>query len=82
METQETDIYSYWTFIEKYYPNYYSCSDILLSDILTRKLTGEPICNADAEIIKNWNVKEKLLAIDQTIFLKALKNYFKLNASL
>jgi hypothetical protein len=79
METQETDIYSYWTFIEKYYPNYYSCSDILLSDILTRKLTGEPVCDEDEEMIKNWNVEAELLELNQNIFSKALKNYFELN---
>jgi hypothetical protein len=81
METQETDNYSYWRFIEKYYPNYYSCDTILLSDILNRKLTGEPICDADEEIIKDWNVKAELLKIEQTIFLKALKNYFTVDPS-
>jgi hypothetical protein len=80
LETQETGSYSYWRFIEKYYPNYYSCDAILLSDILTRKLTGEPICDSDEEIIKDWNVKAELLKIDQTIFLKALKNYFTVDA--
>lgn len=34
---------NYWSFIEAYYPNYYSCDSILLSDILLRKLEGEVI---------------------------------------
>jgi hypothetical protein len=81
MKNLENNSLNDWSFIEKYYPNYYSCDTILLSDILTRKLTGEPICDADEEIIKDWNVKAELLKIDQTIFLKALKNYYTVDAS-
>ena len=82
MTAQKTDDFCYWTFIEKYYPKYYSCSDILLSDILTRKLNGEPVCDEDEEMIKDWNVKAELLELDQIIFSKALKNYFNIMACL
>lgn len=78
MEYQENDDFCYWTFIEKYYPRYHNCSDILLSDILTRKLDGEEICIEDEEMIKNWDVKAELIELDKNIFSKALENYFKI----
>lgn len=68
----------FWTFIENYYPNYYSCDDILLSDILSRKLDGETICDEDEKMIKNWNIKAELLELDQKLFSKALENYLKI----
>lgn len=43
--------FNYWDFIEKYYPGYSHCYSILLSDILTRKLDGEEICEKDEEYI-------------------------------
>lgn len=78
MEAPERDGFCYWTFIEKYYPRYYSCDDILLSDILSRKLDGEEICEEDEEMIKDWDVRVELLELDKNIFSKALKNYFKI----
>ncbi|MDI1305567.1 MAG: 6-phospho-beta-glucosidase [bacterium] len=78
MEALERDDFCYWTFIEKYYPRYYSCDDILLSDILSRKLDGEERCEEDEEMIKDWDVKLELLELDKNIFSKALKNYFKI----
>ena len=36
-----------WVFIEQYYPKYSSSDSVLLSDILTRKLDGEEICEKD-----------------------------------
>jgi hypothetical protein len=69
---------SYWYFIEAYYPNYYSCDQILLSDILARKLDGEEISNEDEEVIKDWNIKEELLKLDQAIMKKAMENYFEI----
>lgn len=68
---------NYWPFIEAYYPNYDSCDQILLSDILARKLEGEEIDIKDEEMIKDWDVKEELLKLDQTIILKAMENYFE-----
>lgn len=67
---------NYWPFIEKYYPNYYSCDQILLSDILTRKIKGEEISIADEVEIKNWNIKKELLKLDQRIMQKAMEHYF------
>ncbi|TDE06749.1 6-phospho-beta-glucosidase [Flavobacterium hiemivividum] len=78
----ENNDYSYWTFIEKYYPKYYSCSDILLSDILNRKLNGEHVCEEDEEMIKDWNVKAELKELNKVIFSKSLKNYLIIKTSL
>lgn len=69
---------NYWPFIEAYYPNYDSCDQILLSDILARKLEGEEIDIKDEEMIKDWDVKKELLKLDQTIILKAMENYFEI----
>jgi hypothetical protein len=74
-------ISNYWPFIETYYPNYYSCDQILLSDILTRKLEGEEIDIKDEEMIKDWDVKEELLKLDKNIIQKAMKNYFEIKFS-
>lgn len=67
--------FEYWDFIEKYYPNYYSCDDVLLSDILTRKLDGQEISEEDAKYIDGWNVKEELLKLEKMLFGRALENY-------
>lgn len=67
--------FEYWDFIEKYYPNYYSCDDVLLSDILTRKLDGQEISKEDEEYIKGWNVKEELLKLEKQFLGRALENY-------
>ncbi|PVX46187.1 hypothetical protein C8C85_2014 [Flavobacterium sp. 103] len=72
---------NYWPFIETYYPNYYSCDQILLSDILTRKLEGEELDIKDEEMIKDWDVKEELLKLDKAIMQKAMKNYFEIKYS-
>lgn len=45
--------FDYWAFIEQYYPKYSSSDSVLLSDILTRKLDGEEICEKDEEYIKD-----------------------------
>ncbi|MCD0474438.1 hypothetical protein LPB87_08515 [Flavobacterium sp. EDS] len=76
MEANENCKFDYWEFIEKYYPNYYSCEDILLSDILFRKLNNEQICDEDEEMIKDCDVKAELLKLDQMLFSKALASYF------
>jgi hypothetical protein len=72
---------SYWYFIESYYPNYHSCDQILLSDILARKLDGEEISSEDEEMIKDWDVKAELLKLDQAIMQKAMENYFEIKYS-
>jgi len=68
----------YWNFIEKYYPLYYSCDDVLMSDILSRKLHGYPICHEDEAYIEGWNHKEELIKIETELFQIALENYFEL----
>lgn len=78
MGSQQIGSYSYWTFIEKYYPKYFSCSDILLSDILNRKITGEQVCEEDEAMIKGWNVEAQLCELNHIIFSKALINYMDL----
>jgi hypothetical protein len=70
---------NYGTFIEAYYPNYYSCDSILLSDILLRKLEGEVIDANDEALIKGWDVQKKLLELDTIIMEKAMKNYFAIH---
>ena len=68
--------FEYWAFIEKYYPKYYSCDNVLLSDILTRKLDGEEICEKDEKYIKDWDVKKELFELDKELLCKAFENYF------
>ena len=70
---------NYWSFIETYYPNYYSCDAILLSDILLRKLEGEIIDANDEALIEGWDIKKKLLELDSIIMEKAMKNYFAMH---
>ncbi len=72
---------NYGTFIETFYPNYNSCDQILLSDILARKLEGEVIDIKEEAMIKDWDVKEQLLQLDTIIMQKALKNYFEIKYS-
>jgi hypothetical protein len=78
MEAPERHDFYCWTFIENYYPNYYSCDDILLSNILLGKLEGQEICNEDEVIVQDWDIKKQLLELDKDIFSKALKNYFEI----
>lgn len=76
LEKKEKDQFNYWAFIEKYYPEYSSCNNVLLSDILTKKLDGEEISENDEEYIKSWDVKNKLLEIDKELLCRAFENYF------
>jgi hypothetical protein len=71
-------IENYWPFIEAYHPNYDSCAQILLSDILTRKLEGERISKEDEEYIKDWDVRKELFELDKGILCKAFENYFNI----
>lgn len=75
-ENEEDNKFDYWVFIERYYPKYSSCNNILLSDILTRKLHGEEICEKDEEYIKDWNVRKELLELDKDLLCVAFENYF------
>ena len=75
-EKEDEDKFDYWAFIEKYYPKYYSCDNVLLSDILTRKLHGEEICEKDEEYIKDWNVRGELFELDKGLLCEAFENFF------
>lgn len=75
-EKEDECKFDYWAFIEKYYPKYYSCDNVLLSDILTRKLHGEEICEEDEEFIKDWNVRKELFELDKELLCEAFENYF------
>lgn len=77
-ETADEDMFFYWSFIEKYYPKYSHCNNVLLSDILTRKLTGEEISEKDEEYIKDWDVRKELLEVDKDLLCKAFENYFNI----
>ena len=77
-EKEDEDKFDYWTFIEKYYPKYYSCDSVLLSDILTRKLDGEEICENDEEYIKDWNVRRELFELDKELLCEAFENFFNI----
>lgn len=67
--------FDYWDFIEKYYPNYNHCDNVLLSDILTRKLNGEEICENDEEYIKNWDIRKVLIDLDKQLLSEAFENF-------
>lgn len=78
MTNDDNNNFCYWNFIQKYYPKYDSCDNILLSDILFRKINKEEICEEDEEMIKYWDVKAELLKIDKRILSEALENYFEI----
>lgn len=73
---EEEPIFDYWGFIGKYYPNYSHCDSILLSDILTKKLDGEEICEKDEEYIKDWDVRKVLMELDKELLGIAYENFF------
>jgi len=77
-QKEDDDKFDYWAFIEKYYPKYSHCDNVLLSDILTRKLVGEEICEQDEENIKDWDVRKELFEIDKELLCKAFENYFNI----
>ena len=61
-----------WSFVEKYYPNYYSCNKILLSDILRKKVDNEEIHEEDEKMISKWNVEKELERLEVEIYIKAI----------
>ena len=75
-EKEDETKFDYGAFIEKYYPKYYSCDSVLLSDILTKKLDGEEICETDEEYIKDWNVRKELFELDKDLLCEAFENFF------
>ncbi|EJL65902.1 hypothetical protein [Flavobacterium sp. CF136] len=77
-DKEDEDKFDYWAFIEKYYPKYYHCDTVLLSDILTRKLNGGEICEEDEEYIKDWDIRKELFEVDKELLLEAFENYFNI----
>jgi len=78
-QKEDDDKFDYWAFIEKYYPKYSHCDNVLLSDILTRKLVGEEISESDEEYIKDWDVRNELFEVDKELLCKAFENYFNIS---
>ncbi len=75
-EKEDESKFDYWAFIEKYYPKYSSSDSVLLSDILTRKLDGEEICDQDQEYIKDWDVRKELFELDKELLCEAFEIFF------
>jgi hypothetical protein len=59
MDEVET-AFPYWSFIEKYLPDYSGRDDILHSDILTRYLDGEEVCESDLDWIAQLGTRDML----------------------
>ena len=64
-----------WDFVERFYPNYYSCNTITLIDILTRTRDGEEVSLSDQAFIEGWDVERKLEVLERKVYEKALQNY-------
>jgi hypothetical protein len=76
-EQKNNSGFNYWNFIEKFYPNYYSCNDVLLCDILTRKLEGEEIDEFDEQFIKGWDIIKEKMDLERVLLGKAVKSFIK-----
>ncbi len=76
-EKEDEDKFNYWAFIEKYHPKYHSSDNVLLSDILSKKLDGEKICKKDEKYIKGWDVRKELFELDKELLCDAFENYFE-----
>jgi hypothetical protein len=75
-EKEDESKFDYWAFIEKYYPKYSSCDNVLLSDILARKLNGGEVCESDEEYIKDWDVRKELFEVEKELLSEAFANFF------
>lgn len=78
-ENDNDEKFDYWAFIYKYYPKYHQCNNVLLSDILNKKLEGEEISEKDAEHIKDWDIRNELFEVDKELLCKAFENYFNIS---
>ncbi|RXR24473.1 hypothetical protein [Flavobacterium stagni] len=63
-----------WDFVERFYPNYYSCSTITLIDILTRARDGEEVSLSDQTFIEGWDVERELHRLERKVFNEAYEN--------
>ena len=68
--------FDYWGFVQKYYPDYYHCNSVLLSNILTRIMDGEFDEEEDKKYLQNLNVRNELLEIDKELLSIAFENFF------
>lgn len=75
LKSKEEPEFDYWSFIQKYYPNYYHCDSVLLSDIYTRILDGESY-DEDDKKYANHDIRNELLEIDKELLSKAFENFF------
>ncbi|MEI6646835.1 MAG: 6-phospho-beta-glucosidase [bacterium] len=77
----EESAFVYWPFIEQYLPGYYSCDEVLHSDILTRYLDGEEVLEGDLNWISELGTREDVVAelidIDSWLFQEALEAYLQ-----
>jgi len=62
-------------------PDYYSRDDVLHSDILTRYLDGEEVCEEDLKWVSELGTREdvaaELVDIDSHLFQEALEAYLR-----
>jgi hypothetical protein len=49
------------------------CDNVLLSDILARKLNGGEVCESDEEYIKDWDVRKELFEVDKELLCEAFR---------
>jgi hypothetical protein len=70
--------FDYWGFIQKYYPNYYHCDNVLLSNTLTRIMDGEFDEEEDKKHIQNRNIRKELMEVDKELLSIAFENFFNL----
>lgn len=64
-----------WNFVERFYPNYYSCSTITLIDILTRARDGEEVSLSDQAFIEGWDVEREIELLENKVYKIAVQNF-------
>ena len=64
-----------WDFVERFYPNYYSCSTITLIDVLTRARDGEEVSPSDQAFIEGWDVEREIELLENKVYKIAVQNF-------
>lgn len=87
MQTKDyNDDYAWWRFIEDNLPNYYSCDEVLTSNIYSRYLDDDCVgemCPSDLEDIKRKfggdraAVVRELIDMDTDLFRRALTAFYE-----